>query len=274
MRAKKRLGQHFLRDHAVMQEIVACIRPQPEDHFLELGAGDGALTGNLLRSGASVRAIELDRGLIGRLRRKLPADRLEIVQGDLLSVSWDMPAASVCRRLVGNLPYNISSLCLARAMHRAAHWRDCYFLVQLEVAQRLTAEPAMPHWGRLAVLAHCTVDSRLVMTVEPEAFSPPPKVRSALVRLQALSVPPVAEAGRPAVLYTARQLFSMRRKTLRTALKAMQARGDLTAAARAGLEIDDSVRAEAVDMATLQQIAACVRLPDSVRLSDSVRLPD
>lgn len=262
MRPKKHLGQHFLRDQTAINGLLERIRPQAKDDFLELAAGDGALTGPLLYAGSRVLAIELDSQTARRLQQRWRNPRLQVWRTDLLSAQWQLPAdKGMRRRLVGNLPYNISSLCLARAMQEVAYWHDCHFLVQLEMAQRLTAEPGGEHWGRLGVLAQCTVDSRLLMTVEPDAFWPPPKVRSALVRLRPLRTPRLREELLPGVLYAARHLFSMRRKTLRAALKALRNNGIITAEDLAALDMDDSIRAGEVDLAALEKIAARLQLP-------------
>lgn len=265
MPPKKSLGQHFLRDQAVLQEIVGQIQPTADDYFLELAAGDGALTGQLLRGGSRIKAIELDEGLARSLQRRWRNVRLELLCGDLMALDWQLTQADGLRlRLAGNLPYNLSSLCLARTMHEMYEkkcWSDAHFLVQLEMAQRLTAEPGDAHWGRLGVLAQCTAQAEQVLIVEPDAFWPAPRVRSALVRLRPQRQPALQSDLLPAVLYTARHLFSMRRKTLRVALKGMLDSGAMTAAGLASLQLDGSVRAEQVDMAALKQIAECLRLP-------------
>lgn len=230
---RKKLGQHFLRDHAALSAIVSAICPSDTDYFLELGAGDGALTSYLLDSGASVTAIELDKHLFGILSKRFSGaihrGQLRLHQGDMRELDWqELTESRPDIRQVGNLPYNISSLVLARTMRSEARWRDAHFLVQKEMAQRVTAVPGGGHWGRLGVLAHCSVQPSLLLELPPEVFSPPPKVRSALLRLQPLSSPLDAEL-QPRVLYIARHLFAARRKSLRNSLKPLFSGDELRA---------------------------------------------
>ena len=157
-RARKRFGQHFLADPAVVDAIVAALAPRDDDRLVEIGPGRGALTGALAASGASVTAVELDRDLIAPLRRRLPD--ISVVQGDALVVDLDGLTAGEPMRLVGNLPYNISTPLLNRLFDACAAGLpliDMHFMLQDEVVERLCAAPGSKAWGRLSVIAqyHC-----------------------------------------------------------------------------------------------------------------------
>ncbi len=237
-RPRKRYGQHFLHDANVLNRLVAAIRPQASDHFVEIGPGQGALTGPLLGSGARVDAIEIDRDLAGALPSRLPSTRLQVYQADALKFDFGQ-LADAGLRLVGNLPYNISTPLLFHALASGTLFRDIHVMLQKEVVDRMAATPGSRDYGRLSVAlaARCQVEP--LFTIRPGSFSPPPKVDSAFVR-----VTPAPE--RLALIDSQAhfdrllaRVFSMRRKQLVNSLK-----GICSAARIAALGIDPQNRPE------------------------------
>ncbi len=219
--ARKRFGQHFLADPAVADAIVAAISPTEGDPILEIGPGRGALTEALCPSGAHVTAIELDRDLIGPLRQRFP--HVTVVEGDALVVDLGALADGGPLRVVGNLPYNISTPLLNRlfdASGAGLPLLDMHFMLQAEVVDRLAAAPGFKAWGRLSVIAqyHCTIEP--LFRVPPDAFVPRPKVVSQFVRLTPR--PPVEPVDDVAALRTVlRVAFGARRKRLGNAVKSL-----------------------------------------------------
>jgi 16S rRNA (adenine1518-N6/adenine1519-N6)-dimethyltransferase len=232
--ARKRFGQHFLADPGVLDRIVRDFRPSPDDHLLEIGPGRGALTEYLVREvctpGATGRfvAVEIDRDLVPALETRFPG--VEFVNADILRVDLDTlfanssapaPAAPPERgwRVVGNLPYNISTPLLVRLLQHLPRIRDMHFMLQREVADRLSATPGTKAWGRIAVLVQylCTVEK--LFDVPPASFRPPPKVWSAVARLTPRGAPPAVEAA--ALDAVLRAAFSQRRKRLANALQSL-----------------------------------------------------
>ncbi len=214
-RARKRFGQHFLVDRAVLAAIVNAIAPTPRDRLLEIGPGLGALTEVLLESVAHLTAIEIDRDLAARLRKRYPPDRLTLIEADALRADWAALAAGGALRLVGNLPYNVATPLMTGLIPALGVVRDAHFMVQLEVAERLVAK-AGASYGRLGVLMQAFFDMEIVITVPAQAFDPPPRVESAVVRMVPRARPAVAEpAGLERLLAVA---FGQRRKMLRGTL--------------------------------------------------------
>ncbi|TNF87970.1 MAG: 16S rRNA (adenine(1518)-N(6)/adenine(1519)-N(6))-dimethyltransferase RsmA [Gammaproteobacteria bacterium] len=218
VRARKRFGQHFLTDEAVLQRMADVIRLGPNDQVVEIGPGTGALTAVLHEAPARYLAVEIDRDLAPELTRRFPG--VEVVNADVLRVSLEELLGSQSWRVVGNLPYNISTPLLVRLFAHADRIRDMHFMLQREVALRLAAVPGTKAWGRLTVLAqyHCQVE--LLFEVAPESFSPPPKVWSAVARLVPRgSKLPLKD---PDMLdLVLRHAFSGRRKRLGNALKSL-----------------------------------------------------
>jgi 16S rRNA (adenine1518-N6/adenine1519-N6)-dimethyltransferase len=255
--AKKQLGQHFLHERGVVERILLALDLQPGDRVVEIGPGQGALTLPLLDRHGEVTAIEFDRDLLVPLAAAA-RDRgaLHLVHADVLGVDLSALAAGVPVRLVGNLPYNLSSPILFHALDHAAAIRDMHFMLQKEVVDRMAAGPGSKVYGRLSVMlqAYCHVTA--LFTVGPGAFRPPPKVDSAVVRL----VPrPSGTIGieAPAVFATVvRAAFGQRRKTLRNAL---QDCCDAAAIAAAG--IDPGQRAEQLAVADFIRLANRVAAP-------------
>lgn len=218
-RTKKSLGQHFLHERGVVERILLALDPRPGDRIVEIGPGAGALTFPLLRRHGALTAIEFDRDLIAPLREAAREHgALEIVHADVLDVDFGALAAGRALRLVGNLPYNLSSPILFHALAHRAAVRDMHFMLQKEVVDRMGAAPGSKVYGRLSVMlqAYCAVTP--LFTVTPGAFRPPPKVDSAVVRLvpRPEAAIGIADAGRFAAIV--RAAFGQRRKTLRNAL--------------------------------------------------------
>jgi 16S rRNA (adenine1518-N6/adenine1519-N6)-dimethyltransferase len=213
--ARRRFGQHFLSDAYVLGAIVDLIDPQPGQALVEIGPGLGALTWPLLQRCRALTVIELDRDLAARLRAR--GGGLNVIEADVLTVDFGALAQQLTQplRLVGNLPYNISTPILFHLLESAGQVVDQHFMLQKEVAKRMSAAPGGKDYGRLSVMLQWRYRIDTVLEVPPQAFEPPPKVESAIVRMRPL---PQA-AGQPkllAELVTA--AFSQRRKLLRHTL--------------------------------------------------------
>jgi 16S rRNA (adenine1518-N6/adenine1519-N6)-dimethyltransferase len=206
-RPRKRFGQHFLHDPRVLARIVDAIAPRPGDVLVEIGPGEGALTRPLLERAQALHAIEVDRDLAARLR-ELPG--LTLYEGDALA--FDFARLPAGMRLVGNLPYNISTPLLFQIARHADRVRDMHFMLQLEVVERMVARPSTPEYGRLSVALQARFAMKKLFNVGSGAFRPPPKVESALVRLEPL--PKILKIDEDLL----RRAFSARRKTLKNAL--------------------------------------------------------
>lgn len=241
-RPRKRFGQHFLHDANVIARLVSAIRPGPDQALVEIGPGEGVLTGPLLEAGARVTAIELDRDLAAALPERLGfPKRLAVIQADVLEVDLAAVVGGERVRVVGNLPYNISTPILFQLFRWREAIVDMHFMLQKEVVDRLVAEPGSKQYGRLSVMAgfHCRM-ARL-FTVPPGAFRPPPKVDSAIIRMLPKPLDEATLAQLPQLEQVVRRAFGQRRKTLRNALKGLL---DEKAIESAG--IDPKARAETV----------------------------
>ena len=250
--ARKRFGQHFLCDRSVIEAIVSAIDPRPGERLVEIGPGLAALTDALLRRVPAIAAIEIDRDLAARLRRRY-GDRLELVEADVLAVDLRALAAPAPLRLVGNLPYNISSPLLVRLLD----YRDCvidqHFMLQKEVVDRIVSGHGCAAYGRLGVLLQAFYDVESLFDVPPEAFDPPPRVDSAVVRmLPRLKPPEVEPALMSELLATA---FGQRRKMLRgTLLPWLGAQG-----VDAASLVEPTARAEDVPVEVYVELASRLR---------------
>ena len=253
--AKKHLGQHFLHERGIVEKIVLAVDPQPGDRLVEIGPGQGAITFPLLKKHGSLTAIEFDRDLIAPLTaaaREFGA--LTIVSGDVLDVDFtalaDAPGRPEKIRLVGNLPYNLSSPILFHALDHAAAIRDMHFMLQKEVVDRMAAGPGSKVYGRLSVMlqAYCAVTP--LFKVPPGAFRPPPKVDSAVVRLVPRAPDSIGVADRSQFAHVVRAAFGQRRKTLRNALNGV---ADGAAIEAAGL--DPGARAEQIEVGGFIRLA-------------------
>jgi len=221
--ARKRFGQHFLADAGVIDAIVAAIDPRPGQALVEIGPGLGAMTGPLLARCERLTVIELDRDLAVRLRRN---PRLDVVESDVLKVDFAALADRLGQplRVVGNLPYNISTPILFHLLGVASSVVDQTFMLQKEVVERMAARPGNKDYGRLSVMLQWRYDIESLLDVPPEAFEPPPRVDSAVVRMQPL---PGTQAVDPVLLgELVTVAFSQRRKLLRHTLgRWLEARG-------------------------------------------------
>jgi 16S rRNA (adenine1518-N6/adenine1519-N6)-dimethyltransferase len=256
--ARKRFGQHFLTDRGVIAAIVAAIAPQPEDRLVEIGPGDAALTSELLERVPRLTAIEIDRDLAARLRRRY-GERLDLVEADVLAVDFGALAGAQPLRVVGNLPYNISSPLLVRLIGCRDRVLDQHFMLQKEVVERIVAAPGRAAYGRLGVLLQAYYDCDLLFEVAPEAFTPPPRVDSAVVRMLPRRGPDEVD---PEVLSEVLAAgFGQRRKMLRGTLLPWLA-------ARGVPEVDLPGTARAEDVPVAQWVALAARL-QSARVAAS-----
>jgi len=208
-RPRKRFGQHFLHDPRVLERIVSAVHPEEKDCIVEIGPGEGALTRLLLEKVSRVEVIEIDRDLSSFLKSEFK-DQVTVHQGDALEFDYSVFPRGV--RIVGNLPYNISTPLLFHLARYAERVRDMHFMLQLEVVQRMVAAPSTPEYGRLSVALQARFRMKKLFNVSKGAFRPPPKVESAVVRLEPLAQAMNIDED------LLRRAFSARRKTLRNAL--------------------------------------------------------
>ncbi|MXV09136.1 MULTISPECIES: 16S rRNA (adenine(1518)-N(6)/adenine(1519)-N(6))-dimethyltransferase RsmA [unclassified Xanthomonas] len=249
--AKKSLGQHFLSDRHYIDSIVRAVDPKPGDRLVEIGPGQGAITFPLLRRHGQLTVIEFDRDLIAPLTAAAAGvGELTILNRDVLSVDFTALAEGARIRLVGNLPYNISSPILFHALGHAAAVADMHFMLQKEVVDRMAADPGSKVYGRLSVMlqAYCEVTSLFV--VPPGAFRPPPKVDSAVVRLVPRPPQTVGIADPKRFADVVRAAFGQRRKTLRNALN-----GVCDAAQFEAAGVRPDARAEQLEVADFVRLA-------------------
>ncbi|NJD25886.1 MAG: 16S rRNA (adenine(1518)-N(6)/adenine(1519)-N(6))-dimethyltransferase RsmA [Betaproteobacteria bacterium] len=245
---RRRFGQNFLVDRGIIAAIVAAIDPRLGDTVVEIGPGLGALTEPLLSRVDHLHVVEIDRDLVACLRRQHSPQRMTIHEGDALA--FDFATIGSDLRVVGNLPYNISTPLLFHLANYADAVRDMHFMLQKEVVERIVALPGDADFGRLSVMLQYRFHVEWLLDVPPESFDPPPKVDSAVVRL----IPKAAtelDARDPARLEkVVQQAFSQRRKMLRNTL-----RGVLDAEGFAALGIDPGARAEDLAVADFVRIA-------------------
>ena len=248
---KKSLGQHFLHERAYIERIVQAVDPKPGDRVVEIGPGQGAITLPLLRRHGALTVVEFDRDLVGPLAAMAEGvGELAIVHRDVLQVDFTALAAGTPVRLVGNLPYNLSSPILFHALDHAAVIRDMVFMLQKEVVDRMAAAPGSKVYGRLSVMlqAYCQVQPLFV--VPPGAFRPPPKVDSAVVRLVPRDPATVGIGSRERFAEVVRAAFGQRRKTLRNALN-----GVCTPAQFEAAGVAPDARAEQLEVAAFIRLA-------------------
>lgn len=264
-RARKRLGQHFL-ERSWVAKLIAALGTSPDDTFLEIGPGRGALTRSLAPHVARIVAVEIDRDLAAALPAHAPS-HVRVVTGDFLNVDLD----EVLRdepppiRVIGNLPYNISSPILFRLLHAADHGRrfcDATLMLQKEVADRLTATPGTTGYGVLAMQVGLLADVERLLTLPPGAFRPPPKVTSAVVRLRFR--PPTVDVGDPAVFErVVRGVFLQRRKTLLNAFRPVADSFGQDAAQLIGVaELDGNRRPETLTLEEMARLVRAIPAPD------------
>jgi 16S rRNA (adenine1518-N6/adenine1519-N6)-dimethyltransferase len=239
--ARKRFGQNFLTDQTVLDDIISVIAPQKEDAMVEIGPGLAAMTALLLESLDHLHTVELDRDLVARLRKRFDPKRLQVHAADALQFDFtSIPVAPGRKlRVVGNLPYNISSPLLFHLAPLASCVQDQHFMLQKEVVERMVAEPGTKAFGRLSVMLQWRYHMSLLFVVPPTAFDPPPRVDSAIVRMIPLAQP--LECQQSLLEEVVTRAFSQRRKLIRNALAGLLTEADLLDAG-----IDPQARPEMV----------------------------
>jgi 16S rRNA (adenine1518-N6/adenine1519-N6)-dimethyltransferase len=235
--AKKRFGQNFLVDEQIIADIVRIIRPNASDNMVEIGPGLGALTRPLLTHLNTLHVVEIDRDIIARLKTDYPANKIVIHEGDALK--FDIAELSSPLRIVGNLPYNISSPLLFHFSDYAEHIADMHFMLQNEVVERMVAAPSTPEYGRLSVMLQYRFYMEKLLDVPPESFRPAPKVDSAIVRMIPIPKKDIQVQDEKLFAEIVMAAFGQRRKTLRNTL-----RGHLSEADFELLGINSQLRAE------------------------------
>ena len=219
-RPRKSLGQHFLNDSAVIERIIQAIAPEPGDQLLEIGPGLGAITYPLLRRCERLYAIELDQNLALRLQQETRhPGALEVINADVLKFDLNTLPGNSAYRVVGNLPYNISTPLLFHLLASLQRIKDMHFMVQKEVALRMVAHPGSKSYGRLSIMLQQRSDCDYLFDVPPSSFKPPPKVDSAVVRLRPLPHPRHDHGDDAIFSRIVQAAFEQRRKTVANALK-------------------------------------------------------
>ncbi|MGZ4956860.1 MAG: 16S rRNA (adenine(1518)-N(6)/adenine(1519)-N(6))-dimethyltransferase RsmA [Methylobacter sp.] len=266
---RKRFGQNFLHDHNIIYNIISSIQARPGQHWVEIGPGQGALTEPLLNEGVRLDVVELDRDLVVLLREKFKQyPNLQIHSADALRFDFSSLAAGddqsagsgLARkapeearagiasdeklRVIGNLPYNISTPLMFHLLDNAYCIEDMHFMLQKEVVDRICAAPGSKKYGRLSVMMQYYCATELLFDVPPESFDPAPQVMSAIVRLVPHQQPPVAVNDMSKLNRVVTQAFSQRRKTLRNSLKKLITEEEIVA-----LGIDPTLRAESISLA-------------------------
>ena len=223
LKPKKRLGQHFLVDRQTIERILVALCPKDEDNIIEIGPGMGALTHELLKTDCPLEAIEIDRDLAERLKRKFSnSNNFKLHVADALSFDYRAAAKKSRKiRIVGNLPYNISTPLLFKLFDIIDCVEDMHLMLQLEVVKRLTSSAGQKAWGRLAILTQYHCDVIHLFDVQPSSFNPQPKVESAMVRLTPVQNKSVGEVDSQSLSNATRLAFSQRRKTLGNNLKSI-----------------------------------------------------
>ena len=246
-KAKKKFGQNFLVDEQIIADIIRAIRPKADDNMVEIGPGLGALTRPLLKQLNTLHVVEIDRDIIARLKTDYPQDKIVIHEGDALK--FDFAGLPAPLRIVGNLPYNISSPLLFHFSDYAARITDMHFMLQNEVVERMVAAPSTPEYGRLSVMLQYRFYMEKLIDVPPESFRPAPKVDSAIVRMVPIPADEITVKDEALFAKVVSAAFGQRRKTLRNTLKSRLGEADF-----AQLGIDAQLRAENLGVAEFANI--------------------
>ncbi len=250
-RARKRFGQNFLHDAGVIYRILRSIHARPGQRLVEIGPGQGALTEGLVDSGAQLDVIELDQDLVPLLKMRFGLNpQFTLHQGDAMKFDFAALANGERLRVVGNLPYNISTPLIFHLLEHASVIEDMHFMLQKEVVERLAAQPGSGDWGRLSIMVQYFCSVEHLFNVGPGAFNPPPKVDSAIVRLVPHRTLPHPARDHRLLERVVREAFNQRRKTLRNTLKNLLSSEDIAAAG-----VDGSLRPEQLDLAAFVRLA-------------------
>lgn len=246
--AKKRFGQNFLTDQAIIASLVSAIAPITDDVMVEIGPGLGALTKPLLKKLNLLHVVEIDRDIISWMEKEYAKLSIQIHNSDALKFDFTSLGEQV--RVVGNLPYNISTPILFHLLDNIHHITDMHFMLQKEVVERMVASPSTAAYGRLSVMLQYKLNMSYLFTVPPEAFEPAPKVESAFVRCVPFATLPVTANDEAFFAKIVLAAFSQRRKTLRNTLKPFMTDADFTA-----VDINPQLRAENLSVAEFVRIA-------------------
>ncbi len=264
-KARKRFGQNFLHDRNIIERIIDFIAPAADQHLVEIGPGKGALTEYLVQRAGQLDVIELDRDLIPLLENRFNSfEHFKIHSADALKFDFSklLNSATERLRLVGNLPYNISTPLIFHLLEKVSLVQDMHFMLQKEVVERLTAAPGSKAYGRLSIQVQYLCRAELLFIVPPGAFTPPPKVNSAIVQLTPRThfnkAPQLQKGSTTDLAFIAREAFSQRRKTLRNNLKKI-----LSAEQIEACDIDPGRRSETLS------ISEFVALTDQYVLADA-----
>ena len=254
-RPRKRFGQNFLHDQGILQKIDHAIRSKLTDHIVEIGPGLGALSERLIDGAGKIDAVELDRDLIEPLKMKF-GEKITIYNTDALKFDFcSLASEGEKLRVIGNLPYNISSPLLFKLFEQRACIEDMYFMLQQEVVERIAAAPGSKSYGRLSIMAQYYCQAESLFHVPPEAFYPPPKVHSAIIRLVPHPHPPVEVNDLKVFEGVIRQAFSQRRKTIRNTLKKL-----ITAEQLSELGVDPKIRPEQIAIEHFARISNAIKV--------------
>jgi 16S rRNA (adenine1518-N6/adenine1519-N6)-dimethyltransferase len=259
-RPRKRFGQNFLHDPVIIHKIINAIRPEKSDALLEIGPGQGAITCPLLEAAGKLTVVELDRDLIGPLQARCSTlGELTVFSADALTFDFCAVAGQQMLRVIGNLPYNISTPLLFHLLDQHQCIKDMHFMLQKEVVERMAASPGSGQYGRLSVMLQQRCRVTPLFTIGSGAFKPPPRVESAFVRLEPYSEPIVQVMDQKAFETLVKQAFSQRRKTLRNTLRDLLDVEDISR-----LGIDPAARAESLH---IDYFAARANRLDEIRKS-------
>lgn len=248
-RARKRFGQNFLHDRHWIERIAKAVNATEGDDIVEIGPGQAALTRELIAGAGKVRAVEIDRDLAAWLKETFP-ESLSLIEADALTLDWTQVAKNDNLRVVGNLPYNISSPLLFKLLEAADHVKDQHFMLQKEVVDRMVAQHGSKTYGRLSVMLQWRYRMQKLFDVPPGAFNPPPKVMSSVVRMIPMAKEEVPSVDFELFSSVVANAFSQRRKTIRNALSALLSSEEISAC-----DVDPGARAEALPLDAFVRLA-------------------
>lgn len=248
-RARKRFGQNFLHDRHWIERIAKAVNATEGDDIVEIGPGQAALTRELIAGAGKVRAVEIDRDLAAWLKETFP-ESLSLIEADALTLDWTQVAKNDNLRVVGNLPYNISSPLLFKLLEAADHVKDQHFMLQKEVVDRMVAQHGSKTYGRLSVMLQWRYRMQKLFDVPPGAFNPPPKVMSSVVRMIPKAKEEVPSVDFELFSSVVANAFSQRRKTIRNALSALLSSEEISAC-----NVDPGARAEALPLDAFVRLA-------------------